>query len=361
MQMSIGEKLRLTIFGTSHGPMVGAFLTGVPKGIKIDPSFIQSKMDERKPGGKYASKRKEEDKVIFKSGITDDNETDGEDLELHIPNKDVRTKDYSFLPNQPRPGHQDMVMMKKTDGSADLRGGGVSSARLTAPIVAAAAIIQPLLDDIGVSINAHVSAIGEHRAKEITKCPINWPNQDCFDIRCKDDSIVGKMIAKIEQSRKDLDSIGSEVEICISGMPMGIGEPWFDGLEPALARAFMAIPAARGVAFGRGFSVVKMTGSQHNDPWTGTRDSPKLSGEKPDGAIAGLSTGSNLIANIAFKPPSSIAKEQTTLNLATNEQETLQIKGRHDPVLAPRAVAVAEAMAKIVICDLALRGGFIGV
>ena len=358
MQMSLGDKLRLTLFGTSHGPRVGAFLEGVPSGLEIDLECLTKAMHDRRPGGKYASKRKETDEVEFLSGINN-GKTTGEVIEISIQNKDVRSKDYSFLPNQPRPGHQDMVMMMKTDGSADLRGGGMSSARLTAPIVAAAAIISPLIESIGIKINAHVSAIGEIKSKPMISCPEKWATEDCQQIRCQDPNVAKSMIEIIEKHRKELDSVGSEVELKISNMPIGIGEPWFDGLEPYLARAMMSIPAARGVAFGRGFDVIEMKGSNHNDAWMGTRENPVLGGEKPDGALAGISTGADLYCKVAFKPPSSIAKKQLTLNLKTNKQENLVVKGRHDPVLAPRAVAVVEAMAKIVICDLVLRGEFL--
>ncbi len=357
MQMSLGEVLRLTLFGTSHGPRVGAYLEGVPKGIKINPETIQQAMNERKPGGRYASKRKEPDVVELLSGVND-SITTGEVIEISIKNADAKSKDYSFLPNQPRPGHQDMVMMKKTDGKADLRGGGTSSARLTAPIVAAAAIISPIISDLKINIDAHVSSIGSINAMSISTCPQKWATKTCQDIRCRDPESANEMVKIVEDSRMNLDSIGSEVELQISGMPIGIGEPWFDGIEPYLARAMMSIPAARGVEFGKGFTVVKMTGSEHNSPWGGNKENPVLLGEKPDGALAGLSTGSDLFCKVAFKPPSSIPKEQVTLNLETNQQEPLTVKGRHDPVLAPRAVAVVEAMAKFVVTDLALRGGF---
>ena len=357
MQMSLGEVLRLTLFGTSHGPRVGAYLEGVPPGIKLDFDAIQSQMDNRKPGGRYASKRREPDIVELLSGVTDST-TNGETIEISIANSDVRSKDYSFLPNQPRPGHQDMVMMKKTDGKADLRGGGTSSARLTAPIVAAAAIISPIIAKLGIEVSAHVSAIGNVKSKPIAQCPEKWQSEDCQLIRCQDPEAAADMIKLVEKHRMNLDSVGSEVELQISGMPMGIGEPWFDGLEPYLARAMMSIPAARGVEFGEGFAAIEMKGSEHNNPWGGSKDNPVMLGEKPDGALAGLSTGSDFFCKVAFKPPSSIPQEQVTLNLATNEQEPLTVKGRHDPVLAPRAVAVVEAMAKFAVADLALRGGF---
>lgn len=358
MQMSLGEVLRLTLFGTSHGPLVGAFLEGVPAGISIDFSKLETLMSERRPGGRYASKRREPDNVEFLSGVVNGTTTGGK-IEISIKNKDVRTKDYSFLPDHPRPGHQDMVMMKKTGGEADLRGGGMSSARLTAPIVAASAIITPLIEQLGISINAHVCSIGIIDSKPLAECEPKWETEECRDIRCQDKKAAMEMIKLVEQHRMDLDSIGSKVELQISGMPIGIGEPWFDGLEPYLARAMMSIPAARGVEFGRGFSVVQMKGSDHNDSWGGDKNNPQLIGNKPDGALAGLSTGSNLYLKVAFKPPSSIAKSQLTLNVKTNKVEPLQVKGRHDPVLAPRAVAVVEAMAKMVICDLAIRGEFI--
>ena len=357
MQMSLGEALRLTLFGTSHGPRVGAYLEGVPAGIKIDEQVIQQAMDNRKPGGRYASKRREPDNVDLLSGVKD-SVTTGEIIEISITNKDAKSKDYSFLPNQPRPGHQDMVMMKKTDGKADLRGGGTSSARLTAPIVAAAAIISPIITKLNITVNAHVSSIGIINAPTISSCPAKWESEECQQIRCQDPKSASAMIELVEQHRMNRDSIGSEVELEISGMPMGIGEPWFDGVEPYLARAMMSIPAARGVEFGKGFEVIEMTGSEHNSPWGGDKENPVMLGEKPDGALAGLSTGSNLYCKVAFKPPSSIPQQQVTLNLETNQQEPLTVKGRHDPVLAPRAVAVVEAMAKFAVADLVIRGGF---
>lgn len=358
MQMTLGQHLQLTLFGTSHGPLVGAYLQGVPKGIPIDRNEIQKAMDKRKPGGKFASKRKEPDNVELLSGISNEI-TNGEKIEISIKNKDARSSDYSFIPNHPRPGHQDMVMLKRTNGEADLRGGGTSSARLTAPIVAAAAIIDPILEKLGVSMNAHVSAIGNIESRPINQCPEKWINEECRQIRCCDPEVAESMIDLIHSQRKNLDSIGSKVELCISGLPLGLGEPWFDGIEPALSRAMMSIPAARGVSFGHGFDVVKMSGSEHNSAWGGTNNNPVLEGEKPDGALAGLATGSDLLCSVAFKPPSSIAKEQLTLNLETNQKENLTVRGRHDPVLGPRAVAVVEAMAKLVICDLLIRGGFV--
>ena len=358
MHMKLGERLSLSLFGTSHGPRIGAFVSGVPRGIEVDHEAIQHIMDTRRPGGRYASKRREPDVVEFLSGV-ENGMTTGEQVEISIANTDAKSRDYSFLPDHPRPGHQDLVMHKRTGGKADLRGGGSSSARLTAALVASAALIAPLLKSIGVKCEAQVGAIGAVEALSMNECPPRWLNDDCKEMRCRDPTAAAAMIEIVEKHRMNRNSIGSRVDLQITGVPLGLGEPWFDGLEPALARSMMAIPAARGVVFGRGFDAVTMTGREHNDLWGGTSETPVLTGDKPDGVLAGLATGSPIHVSVAFKPPSSIASEQLTLNLATGAIEPLIVGGRHDPVLAPRAVAVVEAMAQLVLTDLALRGGFI--
>ena len=357
MQMSIGQAIRLTLFGTSHGPEVGAIVEGIPSGIIIDADAIQHAMDKRKPGGKYSSKRKESDIVEILSGV-ENGMTNGKLCKIRIANNDVKSSDYSFLPHHPRPGHGDLLMHIKTEGKADFRGGGTSSARLTAPIVAVAAILAPLFNKIGVKIEAHVSSIGTINAQDLQSCPDDWQSEDCINLKCKDPVAAKLMAEYLTTLRSELDSVGSKVELCISGLPLGLGEPWFDGIEPALARAMMAIPAARGIEFGRGFNAVQMRGSQHNDAWSGPVSKPILKGKSPDGAIAGLASGAPLKINIAFKPPSSIARPQLTLNLESGIEENLVVKGRHDPVIGPRAVAVVEAMATFILTDLALRGGY---
>ena len=352
MKMRLGETLSLTLFGESHGHMVGALLEGVPAGLAIDEERIAQRMLTRRPGGHFASKRKEDDVVELMTGIHNGFST-GQPILIQIKNKDARESDYSFIPNHPRPGHQDLVMHLRSGGFADLRGGGSSSARLTAGIVAAAALVEPLLGDI--RIDAHVGAIGAIEAARLDECPEEWASELCEQLRCRDINVVDSMKACIERVRKERNSIGSRVDVLVSNLPQGIGEPWFDGLEPALGRAYLSIPAARAVAFGQGFEAVEMTGLEHNSPWGGSPQKPMQEGEQPDGSIAGLSTGSDLYAQIAFKPPSSIAHEQMTLDLAEGEKKPLIVKGRHDPVLGPRAVSVARAMTTLVLCDLILR------
>ena len=355
--MGLGEALRVTLRGSSHGPFVGALVEGLPEGLNVDEERVQAAMKLRKTGGTYSSKRKEADRVEWRTGVVN-GITTGEPIEVRIANQDARSSDYSFLPNHPRPGHQDMVMLKRTKGEADLRGGGTSSARMTAPLVAVAAVVRPWLEEHGILVEAHLGAIGNVEAASIENCPPRWANETCEALRCRDPQAAAAMAELVESTKKQRNSIGSRVDLTVQGLPLGLGEPWFDGLEPALARAMMAIPAARGVEFGHGFAVQTMHGSEHNSPWGGSADEPVLLGEQPDGALAGLSTGAPVKLRVAFKPPSSIPQEQHTLNLSTNQQEPLLVKGRHDPVLGPRAVAVVEAMALLVVGDLMVRGGF---
>ena len=357
MQMRLGETLRVTLEGSSHGPFVGAVVEGLPAGLIVNEQNVNAAMRLRKTGGKYSSKRSESDVVLWKTGV-EDGRTTGDTVRIEIANNDARSSDYSFLPDHPRPGHQDMVMLKRTDGKADLRGGGTSSARMTAPLVAVAAVLRDWLSNYGIHIEAHLGAVGDIEAMNMLECPPRWADEICESLRCRDPMAAEAMAALIEKTRKSRDSIGSRVDLLIQGLPLGVGEPWFDGIEPAMARAMMAIPAARGVEFGHGFAVQRLKGSEHNSPWGGTSEQPVLEGEQPDGALAGLSTGSPVDVRVAFKPPSSIPREQQTLNLKTNRKETLLVKGRHDPVLGPRAVSVTEAMAAIVVADLMIRGGF---
>jgi len=317
----------VTLFGESHGPAVGALIEGMPPNIELDADQLIADMIARRPGSGLASKRKETDEVEILSGVHSGKST-GMPILLLIKNRDVRSKDYSFLPYQPRPGHVDHPINVKTEGAADLRGGGSFSARLTAGLVAAASLSRNLLPPEW-KIEAKVGALG---------------------------GLEGDAgIELAEQARKDGDSLGSRVDLVISGLPVGFGEPWFEGIEPALARALMAIPAARAVEFGRGVNAGEMRGSQHNDKWG---KDMSLS-EGADGALGGMASGAPIHVRITFKPPSGISKPQETFNQVTEMMEELAIKGRHDPVIAPRARPVVEAVARLVIADLGIQGGYI--
>ena len=327
MRMSLGENMIVTLFGESHGPAVGALIEGMPANVEFDLEQLITDMVSRRPGSGLASKRKETDDVEILSGVNN-GKTTGMPILLLIRNQDVRSKDYSFLPYQPRPGHVDHPINIKTEGAADLRGGGSFSARLTAGLVAASSISRNIIPE-DWKIEATVGALGGLEGDE--------------------------GIALAEQARKAGDSLGSRVDLVITGLPIGLGEPWFDGLEPALARALMAIPAARAVEFGRGVKAGEMRGSQHNDKWG---EGMKLD-EGADGALGGMASGAPIHVRITFKPPSGISLPQETFNQISGMMEELSIKGRHDPVIAPRARPVVEAVARLVIADLGIQGGYI--
>lgn len=327
MRMSLGENMVVTLFGESHGPAVGALIEGIPPNIEIDPKQLIADMIARRPGSGLASKRKETDDVEIMSGVHS-GKTTGMPILLLIRNRDVRSKDYSFLPYQPRPGHVDHPINIKTGGAADLRGGGSFSARLTAGLVAAASISRNILPEEW-KIEATVGALGGLEGED--------------------------GIALAEQARKEGDSLGSRVDLVISGLPVGFGEPWFEGIEPALARALMAIPAARAVEFGRGVNAGLMRGSKHNDSWG---EEMSLA-EGADGALGGMASGAPIHVRVTFKPTSGISKPQETFNQVTGMMEELAIKGRHDPVIGPRARPVVEAVARLVIADLGIQGGYI--
>jgi chorismate synthase len=325
--MSLGENVVVTLFGESHGPAVGALIEGMPSNIEFDLDQLMADMISRRPGSGLASKRKETDEVEIMSGVHN-GKTTGMPILLIIKNRDVRSKDYSFLPYQPRPGHVDHPINIKTGGAADLRGGGSFSARLTAGLVAAGSLSRTIIPSEW-KVEATVGALGGLEGEE------------------------GVSLA--EKARKDGDSLGSRVDLVISGLPVGLGEPWFDGIEPALARALMSIPAARAVEFGRGVNAGTMRGSEHNDTWG---EDMSLS-EGADGALGGMASGAPIHVRITFKPPSGISKPQETFNQISGEIEELAIKGRHDPVIAPRARPVVEAVARLVLADLGIQGGYI--
>lgn len=352
MRMRLGEVVTTTLFGTSHGASVGALVEGLPPGLRVDLTAIQAAMDRRRPGNPLASRRKEADVVNVRSGLHE-GLTTGQPLLLEIENSDARSTDYAFLPRHPRPGHQDLPMHARSEGHADLRGGGSSSARLTAPLVAAAAIMAPMLDGLGITITAHVGAVGDIEAM------LPEPGRPYADeeVRCQDEASAAAMRELIENVRSDRDSIGSRVDLVVKGLPLGLGEPWFDGLEPALGRAMLAVPGARAVEFGRGVDAVRMRGSQHHGGWRSGQHGPELQTEIGEGALGGLASAADLVVRVTLKPPSSIPRAQATVDLDTGDESEVVVKGRHDPVLAPRGVAVVEAMATLVIVDLAVRGG----
>ena len=364
MGMRLGDSVRVTLFGESHGRCVGALVEGIPSGTEIDLDALNEDIARRKPGRKGLSRRTESDECEILTGVHEGKAT-GWPILLLTWNSDAKSKDYGFLPDQPRPGHADLPEMVRSQGAADLRGGGSQSARLTYGLVTAASQLRGLLNQAGWHVDAHLHSVGELQARPLFELDIDSESPDdstMARLNCRDPKAAESFSNFIEEVRMDQDSIGSSIECIIEGLPIGVGEPWFDGLEPALARGMMAIPGARAVEFSRGVQASRMRGSEHNDSWYLEGDEPELEGSESaqaDGALGGRSTGSPIRVVVHFKPPSSISREQSTLHLPSGEQRPLQVGGRHDPVLGPRAVPVVEAIARLVVADLGVMGGFL--
>ncbi|MFL2957364.1 MAG: chorismate synthase, partial [Candidatus Thalassarchaeaceae archaeon] len=296
MGMGLGEKLRITLFGESHGKCVGVLIEGMPPGTEIDNEKLANDIKNRRPGRKGLSTRKELDECEILSGVHEGVAT-GWPILLLTKNSDVKSSDYSFLPDQPRPGHADMVEYIRSGGANDPRGGGSQSARLTFGIVAAGSQVRNMLANVGWKCEAHLLRVGKISAKhlfELNKESSPEQSINMKKLNCKDIEAAEKMSDYLEEIRMSKDTIGSVVELLIEGLPIGLGEPWFDGLEPSLARGLMAIPGARAVEFSHGVNSSLMRGSEHNDEWINGEEKPTLknSGKKlVDGALGGRSTG----------------------------------------------------------------------
>ncbi|MBN54852.1 MAG: chorismate synthase [Euryarchaeota archaeon] len=365
MGMGMGEKFRVTLFGESHGKCVGALVEGIPPGTPLDAESLARDLSLRKPGRKGMSSRRELDDCEIVSGIHEGKAT-GWPVLMLARNEDAKPSDYGFLPDHPRPGHADMVEAIRSDGNYDPRGGGSQSARLTLGLVAAGSQARTLLDEAGWTCKAHLHSIGQIFSRPLKELDYSTDFSEgsaMARLNCHDPDVVGQMSELLESVRMDRDTIGSSVELIVDGLPIGVGEPWFDGIEPSLARGLMAIPGARAVEFSHGTDSSLMRGSEHNDMWIPGEDSPILEGADSgdaDGSLGGRSTGAPIRAIVHFKPPSSLPREQFTLHLPSNEVRSLKVGGRHDPVIGPRAAPVVEAVAMLVICDLGMLGGYLG-
>lgn len=317
---SFGRLFKVSIFGESHGECVGITIDGCPAGLSLSPEDLAADLERRKGGKqKGTTPRQEEDFPIFKSGVFN-GKTTGFPITILFENKNTRSEDYAKQRSIPRPGHADWVAHQKFGGHEDYRGGGHFSARLTAGIVAAGAIAKKLM--IGLRIYAEVVEIGGEKDLE-------------------------KGLQKAIDAK---DSVGGILECKVNGLPIGLGEPWFDSVESSLAHLVFAIPAVRGVEFGTGFAAAKMFGSEHNDAIMEMGGKTKTN--HAGGVVGGITNGNELVFRLAIKPTSSTPKEQESLNWDTEQVEKFSIKGRHDLCVALRAPVIVEAVTALVICDL---------
>jgi chorismate synthase len=341
---TFGRIWRVTTFGESHGPAIGAVIDGCPAGLAISEAVIQAELDRRRPGrGAFASPRREPDKVRLLSGVFE-GLTLGTPIGLVIENTDVKSADYDDLRDKFRPGQADVTYYQKY-GHRDHRGGGRASARETAARVAAGAVAQVLLDSEQIEVLAGTRAVGG-----VIACDTDWAAVDKNDLFCLDPDAVGALQARLAEVKAAGDSAGGLVEVLIRGCPPGLGEPVFDKLEADLAKAVMSIGAVKGFEIGAGFAAADLLGSENNDCLTPTGYASNQAG----GVLGGISTGQDITLRVAVKPIPSIELEQPTMD-KMGRPTTIKIGGRHDVCALPRIVPVIQAMVRLVLADHLLR------
>ena len=355
MSSTWGEHVKISIFGESHGEAIGVTLDGLPAGEEIDLDAVAVQMSRRAPGKDSASTpRKESDLPQILSGFLNGRIT-GAPLCAMIPNTNTRSGDYANLSVLPRPGHADYTGFVRYGGYNDIRGGGHFSGRLTAPLVFAGAVCRQILLRRGIHIGAHVAAIaGVHDTPFDAVSVSNEQLDDLASvyfplIDCKKESA---MRGKIEEARMNLDSVGGIVECAITGMPAGIGDPMFGGVENVLSSILFGVPAVKGVEFGVGFAAAELHGSENNDPFYYENDAVKTATNNCGGILGGITNGMPILFRAAVKPTPSISQEQDTVDLVAKTNAKLSVHGRHDPCIVPRAVPVIEAVAAIGILNL---------
>ena len=359
MASDFGKKVKITIFGQSHSEAIGVVIDGLPVGEEIDMAEVQKFMNRRAPGqNAWSTPRKEGDVPKVVSGLFE-GRTCGAPICAVIENTNTRSKDYDKLKDLPRPGHADFTAWVKYDGFNDHRGGGHFSGRLTAPLCFAGAVCKQILERKGIHVGAHILSIKGVKdisfdAVEINAETMKTVAEKTFPVQ--DDAVAEKMQAVIAAARERGDSVGGIVECAVTGLPVGVGEPMFDGLESVLAQAIFAIPAVKGVEFGAGFAVADLFGSENNDDFAYMEDGAvRTRTNNHGGSLGGISSGMPLMFRAAFKPTPSISMEQDTISIGKKENSKLTVEGRHDPCIVPRAVPVVEAAAAVAILDLLCR------
>ncbi len=348
---SFGTLFKLNTFGESHGIAIGGTIDGCPAGLKIDLDFIQQELNRRKPGQSHiTSQRKEHDTVEFLSGIFEGVAT-GTPIGFIIKNEDQKPKDYSHLKDAYRPSHADLTYEEKF-GVRDYRGGGRSSARETACRIVAGAIAKLILKEKNISINAFVKQVGEIKLDK-TFDQLDLSKTENSIVRCPDNTTSEKMIAYIEEIKKQGDTVGGVIQCVIQNTPIGLGEPVFDKLHAVLGHAMLSINAVKGFEIGSGFDSVHFKGSELNDIFYSEDKKIKTKTNNSGGIQGGISNGMPIYFNVAFKPVATILQKQNSVN-NKGEEIILEGKGRHDPCVLPRAVPIVESMAALVLVDFLL-------
>ena len=352
MSSTYGERIKLSIFGQSHGAAIGMTLDGVPAGLPVNLEELQKFLNRRAPGrNNYSTQRREEDKPEFLSGIVD-GYTCGAPIAAIIHNNNTRSSDYNNLKDCPRPGHADFSAQMKYHGFQDVAGGGHFSGRLTAALCIAGGLCKQWLQAKGIQIAAHISVIAGIGDDPIS---LDWINPELdkigSDFPVLNPEAGQKMQEAIAAAHAEGDSVGGIIECIVKGLPAGIGDPMFGGMESRIAQIVYGIPAVKGIDFGSGFSGSYLRGSQNNDAYTIDNGCIKISSNNAGGILGGITTGMPLVFQAAIKPTPSISRPQKSVSLSTMTSCKLEISGRHDPCIVPRAVPVIEAAAAIAVYD----------
>ena len=355
MSSTYGERFRFTIFGQSHSPAIGVTIEGIPAGFAIDMDRLRAFLSRRAPGNApTATARKEADLPEFVSGLVG-NVTCGTPLTALIRNTNTRSGDYDNLRDCPRPGHADFTAQARYGGFQDVAGGGHFSGRLTAPLCIAGGICLQLLEAQGITVAAHIQSLenvedGRFDPVAVDAAQLRALLQKPFPVLR--DSAAGEMEAAILRAKGELDSVGGVIECAAVGLPAGWGDPMFGGLENRIAQVIFGIPAVRGLEFGTGFEAARLRGSVHNDPYYYNQAGiVRTATNHHGGILGGISSGMPLVFRLAVKPTPSIARAQDSVSLSRGENAKLEIHGRHDPCIVPRAVPVVEAAAAAAIYD----------
>ena len=357
MSNTFGQHIKVTIFGESHGTGIGCIIDGLPAGISIDWDALRKEMARRAPGNSnLATPRKEKDAFEVLSGYFNGHTT-GTPLAMEIRNTSQHSSDYDILKDHMRPGHADYTGHVKYGGFNDYRGGGHFSGRITAPLTFAGAIAEQVLKAKGITIGAHVVRIGNHidrRFRPMGEAPETLEALKQQKLPVLTASVGQQMEEAILAAKQEGDSVGGIVECMAVGLPVGLGDPFFDSLESTLSHMMFSVPAVKGIEFGDGFDLAGMKGSEANDPMAYRDGKPTVVTNHNGGILGGISNGNPLLFRVAVKPTASIGKEQHTIDISTEKDTLLSIGGRHDPCIVPRAIPVIETAAALVLLDALL-------
>ena len=351
MKNTFGQSLSVTLFGESHGPYIGAVLDGLAPGMDIDDDFIKHQLDLRRPSGKISTSRVEQDEYILASGVFN-KKTTGTPLSILIPNSVQRSSDYENRPRIARPGHADYTASVKYHGYEDFRGGGHFSGRITAAIVAAGAIVIPALKKKDIHIGTHILSCGGIKDREFINYADDIEKLAYTNFPVLDENKAADIRHMMEEVASEGDSVGGVLETVVTGMPAGVGEPWFETVEGRLSYAMYSIPAIKGVQFGEAFDMVDKKGSEYNDAFIKDEKGIATKTNHNGGINGGITNGMPILFKCAVKPTPSIYKEQDSIDLKTKEEVKLKIEGRHDPAIIHRARIVVDSMTALTLYDM---------